>query len=461
MTTGNSLSDNMFTKMSVFNGSNVTPGFAGSRLSRVWSGGDSFERRPDKRPYRLTTYTVPQKRKDGSSRLVTRKHREYFEDKPRKKSPNPYSVQFEQMDASLREFDNFHQFDGGDPIHWGRWSDCSLLTPPGGPAFRIHPAYQTRDPNKDIALVQKLREKLRGSDFNMSVFLGEGHQTLQLIGDTAVKVARAYSLYRQGNIVAATKTLLNQRKQPPRQIRKKTASNWLELQYGWLPLLSDMREGAIQLAHRLNVPMSQRYSVRNSNDIQKRGGSGVFPMNTSPGWSLEFENVQQLASRQIVAYIREPESIPKLLGLMDPELVAWELVPFSFVVDWFAPVGSWLEARAFSSSLNGLFVTTDFQKVHCDGFKRATFRDDSISMTSTMIPVTDGGYRYTGISVNRSVSSSLSVPMPKVKPLNKALSFQHCLNGLAVLSSVVLPNSSRKQQSNSQALNPFTGLPYL
>lgn len=182
-------------------------------------------------------------------------------------------------------------------------------------------------------------------------------------------------------------------------------------------------------------------------------------MNTSPGWKLEFANVEQLVSRQIVAYIQEEESIPKLLGLMDPELVAWELVPFSFVIDWFAPVGSWLEARAFASSLKGLFVTTDFQKVHCGGFKQAKFRDESLGLTSVMSPVSGGDYRYTGITVQRTVSSSLNVPMPKVKTLAKALSLQHCLNGIALLTSAVRLKD-RSQSSNSSILNPFTGKPY-
>ena len=32
------------------------------------------------------------------------------------------------------------------------------------------------------------------------------------------------------------------------------------------------------------------------------------------------------------------------LGLANPALVAWELVPFSFVIDWVLPIGSWLTA---------------------------------------------------------------------------------------------------------------------
>jgi hypothetical protein len=32
------------------------------------------------------------------------------------------------------------------------------------------------------------------------------------------------------------------------------------------------------------------------------------------------------------------------LGLINPAVVAWELVPFSFLVDWFIPVGKFLDS---------------------------------------------------------------------------------------------------------------------
>ena len=31
------------------------------------------------------------------------------------------------------------------------------------------------------------------------------------------------------------------------------------------------------------------------------------------------------------------------LGLTNPAVVAWELVPYSFVLDWLVPIGSWLD----------------------------------------------------------------------------------------------------------------------
>ena len=37
------------------------------------------------------------------------------------------------------------------------------------------------------------------------------------------------------------------------------------------------------------------------------------------------------------------------LGLINPALIAWERVPYSFVVDWFVPVSSWLNSLTAAS----------------------------------------------------------------------------------------------------------------
>jgi hypothetical protein len=56
------------------------------------------------------------------------------------------------------------------------------------------------------------------------------------------------------------------------------------------------------------------------------------------------------------------------LGLTNPLAIAWELVPFSFVLDWLVPVGTWLQS--LDATLGVKFVggcRTDTFYADCTG----------------------------------------------------------------------------------------------
>lgn len=261
--------------------------------------------------------------------------------------------------------------------------------------------------NDDLALNSKLRGEVAGSDFNAGVFLGEGHQVLNMIGDSAKKLARAYLAAKKGNFQRASRILTGNSVGPS----KKAANNWLELQYGWLPLLSDIHGGAQFLAHHLNTPLQHKVVVKRT---LKRAKSETNPASGYPDRSFSVE------TKSIVAFIRE-KNVPQLAGLTDPLSVAWELVPYSFVVDWFIPIGEWLASRGLSQALEGTFVTTRVWKRGGMGYTR-----------NSKAPL----YRHIKVSMTRTVSTTLSFPFPNVKPLWKAASWRHAANAAALLAQV-------------------------
>lgn len=289
--------------------------------------------------------------------------------------------------------------------------------------IRDHNAVVLLDDNDQLRLVNKLKERLQGSDFNMSVLLGEGNQSLKMIGDTAIKLAHAGHLVRRGDLKGAASVLLAGTGKRPKnrtaRVSSNVASNWLELQYGWLPLLNDAAEGAKTLAHHINVPLRSTYRVkvqRKRTDVATMLGTNGDIVNT----------IKRSHERFLTARISEfDNSVPALLGLKNPELVAWELLPFSFVVDWFLPIGSYLEARALSSRLTGKFITGDKYKSYSGPPVSGQFGPGSMSIKTHYTEYTRG-----------AASSSLNVPMPRVKSLAQAASWQHCVNGLALLTQV-------------------------
>lgn len=437
MTTGSLDSSSTFPHTVLYNGSPLKAGLHGFKASRVWSGQDSPSFAQPRWEWRFYDTT---KLVRGNIVPVRRKYRHYFEPKRRETyTENPYATTVMSESMPLVELRSTQFFtDGSSNVH-GIWSNVAVSDLFPGSSI---PA-AAFDDESELQLVQKLQEQVRGSDFNTAVFLAEGREACNMIADSAVKLARAYRFARKGAFVDAARTLYNPRKRPPRALRKKVSGSWLELQYGWLPLLQDMKTGAEQLAHHLEFPFRKKVFARHSNylygDRTGKAKSVTVPINS---WQVEFADCYSVAQRQIVATLSEPESLPKLSGLMDPELIAWEMVPFSFVVDWFAPVGDYLSARAFAGSLHGTFVITDTVRVHASGFKRARFDGSGTpGLAYTEISPQAGQiapYYYNKLVMSRTVGNSVPIPsFPKVKSLDSALGFRRCLNAIALLAAVL------------------------
>lgn len=342
-----------------------------------------------------------------------------------KRAPNPYTMTINTEYAPQGSFqvDMFNATTGAW-VSMSRYTGCSAV---GWGLVTTLPALPSWTANDDIKLIGKLREKLVGSDFNAAVFLGEANQSLRLIGDTAIRLATAYSAFRKGDVAKAARVLAAGAKYKPRNKRSVAGSNWLELQYGWLPLLSDMKEGAEALSHQLHQPFSQQYRVRRRLRNEDRYANGSY---------VEWEDKFAIYSKQIIANISEPPSTAVLSGLLDPELVAWELTPFSFVADWVMPIGDYLSARAFAGHLVGEFITTTITRQRISGLVPKGYTNGSNQRYVAV--VNDGGYLKEKVTMNRSISSALAVPKPSIKPLAKAASWQHCVNGIALLTGVVM-----------------------
>lgn len=281
--------------------------------------------------------------------------------------------------------------------------------------------------NDDIALIGKLRNKICGSDFDMGVFLGEGHQTLALIANSARRISKALLALKRRDVRMLRDALQIPRAHKLKDLRKNpeaVADVWIEVQYGWRPLVDDAYGAAQALAQMLNFPMVQTYRVRKHKAMK----ATVVP-DVQAAMDYEFAGFTR---GQLIARLKEV-NVPQLIGLTDPASVAWELLPWSFVADWFIPIGEYLSARGLASAVSGVFVTTKTTK--------RAFKVNSIYTNNPYVQW-PGHSPYNGVkpwyrqfycNVERTVSTSLQVPLPSFKPLGKALSWMHCSNAVALL----------------------------
>lgn len=269
--------------------------------------------------------------------------------------------------------------------------------------------------NDDASLYGRLEEEYDNGDFNAGIFAGELGETVDLLAGRVKQLALAARAARKGNFADALQHLKKSGvrvpknpKRPPKngmgvQDPSRASSLWLELQYGWKPLVSDIYSLSETIVN-LDQPRKRRIVAR-----------GRKPALVTPNLASAFNYTgNSWVQKQIVAYITEDiPSWPAALGLMDPELVAWELVPFSFVVDWFLPIGNWLQARAFAQRAKGTFVVTTTRRYHCRYADVKPYAWACIKWPNSQYYSQEslGWYRY--ITVVRTVGQSLpQVPMP-------------------------------------------------
>lgn len=424
--------------------------WTGAWAQRVWTGGDSPPRTYTWKyltsqtrtfsDYYRRVYSLRKKKGQGLlwregkwiEKTTMRHPRRVKVYNKSTRTPNAYD-----LSKSISRRFGVHWYWDGNSGPAGRWT--TVVTGPTHSTFD-----QLIPPNKMTQLVAKLGQRANGNvPFNPGIFLGEGKQALRLIGGSAVEIARAISKYRQALAKDALKALaygatardprslgtINGRersrrgfKKTPSYTPKDGAQRLLEFQYGIRPLVSDMYEGAQWLASKFHAPKTTRVSVRTRSRV-------VHATDVTAG--LAYVTATSEAKAQLIGYLTENfQTID--LNLVTPAQIAWELMPWSFVIDWALPIGGYLEARGAAFALTGTFVTTK-TLIHVeDGVRMST--TGSVQYTKARGAVcADAKYFY--IRQIRTVSNSLAnnVSFPQFKGFGKTASWEHCLNGVALL----------------------------
>lgn len=306
--------------------------------------------------------------------------------------------------------------------------------------------------NEEIQLLGKLRERVAGSDFNAGVFLGEGTKSLGMITQSASAIYNSLRLVKRGRFGDARRLLTGKGTQ--QRIKKyddpnwidsvpfakrdralqvydhDISSGWLELQYGWLPLLKDVYGSAEFLAHQMHHGLQFRVSA-----TLARNWKGTLPSSSSPDYRYA-KSTKNLRAR-VIGKLSEPPDIVGLAGLKDPLSIAWELVPWSFVVDWFIPVGNYLQARGLAQALKGVFIVTLFERITFAGAELVP--NNGSNMASQWNLDSSGMDQNTTrkIRVRRIIyNGSLPVPQPEVKPLMSVPSWKRAANAVALLDQL-------------------------
>jgi len=283
--------------------------------------------------------------------------------------------------------------------------------------------------NAEARATNKALNNLRQNRLQLGSDIAEARKTLDMVAGGVIPLAKAALAARRGNF-GVIPGLLGLRKGDVLS-GKYPANKFLEYQYGWKPLMSSVYDGIKVLENGFRKPKVPIYSAKGTGheSHQEEGKYFAGPGLVKGPLSYDFKSKVQLYYKVSSELIDSLDSA----GVLNPVSIAWELVPFSFVVDWFIPIGSVLTAFSATAGLDfvgGYSTTTRRKSFHGHG----SLPDDGSNRYRSLM--SSGSYRVETFEMYRTALNSF--PIPRFDAINtNPFSSAHVANALALLRQLI------------------------
>jgi hypothetical protein len=225
----------------------------------------------------------------------------------------------------------------------------------------------------------------RRRQFQGGVVAGELRKTIQMVTRPASSLRRAIS--SASRRLGETARSLQRSGASRNTIRRVVADTYLEGTFGWQPLLSDVRNGAIALARTASRDALERQQFR-AHGIEEIPTATFVGNNYAVGYDqftiVYFDREwRQKSVAECIIYgkfrTRLQDSswayssatrLAELSGFSFADFIptAWELMPWSFLVDYFTNVGDVIEAFSNCASDVAWAAEVHIQKSEEDFF---------------------------------------------------------------------------------------------
>lgn len=267
-------------------------------------------------------------------------------------------------------------------------------------------------------IVRSLYNDVANQKVHIGNMLAERHQTLEMLSTTWKRLADLIML-KKGLLRGATKAL----KSP-----KVWANEILAWKFGAQPLINDIKTALDSIQEGLGDYQLKRHRSA-STCLNEFVTAGVkFSGSVTLSMCLKYHIENDVAKR-----LNE-------FGLLDPDQIAWEVTPWSFVIDWFVPVGEYIQALTATQGLVLDVVTTklalagrwDITSVS----PPSSLVDDDTKIPDTSGP--DGGIfsgvtgSYEGVWKERTLSYEWPDPS-RILHIKNPLSWSHGIESVALI----------------------------
>lgn len=454
MTTGNTSYNYMVNVPNPIPGGN--PVLVGPSGGKSWSGGDSIKAVTPRSTYRTGQISAREQRRmmpDVTFGEIAARRRSEREQKARERKTAKAQKRLlrTQLPPNNYTMERYVVNQGG------------VLTVSSGVATvragvsgtGMYTGYD--DPAKYYQTVALLQDSFYGSGFAPGVFLAEGRQALGMISSSATRVRLALRalvrfnprgvLNALGISAPSSKWVVDVKR--ARQVFEKNlggststfgrheliqrdgttfkalSSLWLEVNYGWLPLLQDAEAGAQWLAYAITqTTLRRRVKVSKSWKYTATLDKGQY----SPAIYRNYV-CKRRCSIVVYSAVASPAWLPNIASV---GAIVWEKIPFSFVIDWFVPIGSYLAACSTARDISGKFVVTQSWE--------KTYGNIGATLPGTIYRgVVIGKQSYVRYNMTRTVTNTLPVKPPLADLLSKNQgykSWRHAMNAVALLTGI-------------------------
>lgn len=265
--------------------------------------------------------------------------------------------------------------------------------------------------------------KIQDSKIEMGENIGQAVSTADMIAEPFRILLKAYVFARAGNW-AGVASLLGK---PQSYINGKfIASGWLQYYYGWKPLISDIYGGMKLLNENLgNNERIIRSKKVKSETFEAKGFDNDQFYDADFSFSARYKvSIDYKISSAALHGL-------DLVGLSNPMQLAWQLMPFSFVIDWFLPVGNVL--GGLSGKL-GLDFVTGYKTLVEEGTRRSYRNDYGWPSNQTKM---DRGLLEIGFK-RMQRTPIYTFPMPEMHIRRNPFSTERMTSALALFRQVMM-----------------------
>lgn len=190
----------------------------------------------------------------------------------------------------------------------------------------------------------------------------ETASTLVTLARTGLELVRAAKRLDFQRLRKACKNASKRRDLPARfrKKAKRAAQNkggtissaseaWMTYRYGISPTLMDIQAARALLDKGVTTPITRTVRAGRSYDKNRKVSARLSGYRTR-----DYDVQRKVVERcNLTLSVKSPEwATGSTFGVTSPMSTVWEIIPFSFVIDWFLPIGDWIRAMSVVPNVN-------------------------------------------------------------------------------------------------------------